>query len=570
MLFYDVYPQGEFDADKWQVRGWRYKRCCHRRLLDAVQYLRPHPLLLLPVFYLLFYSLRCAWRQFPSSIMFSSIQLTVAAILGASQLSAAAPFTQDSTSYQTISWGSCDTKFPSNHFPSNLTCGTIRVPLDWNHPEKSEQISLGLVRLAASDKANRIGPLFINPGGPGGSATSIVTDIVELPNIVDPEILERFDLIGLDPRGVGVSTPLQCDPATYNKRVKFFPKTQDEFDELVQYNKDFAASCIAKSGSLIHYLDTISAAKDHEAVRLALGGEKASFLGLSYGTQLFSQYAALYPHSFRAIVLDGNVQHSQAEVSNLLAESMTFEATLKQFFAWCDGSDECALRGKDVEAVFTALVDQAAATPIPAPGCDGSSCRTDVTDEDILLVTQESLSLESAWPGLAEGLLEASTGNATILSQSNQIAVGDAYADSGLYAGTGIACQDWTHASTSLYDVVQKQIIGAAFAPFTRGFTQTYRIQTGCIGWPAAVTNPPAPIKYTGNVPLLLVNSNYDPETSYVWAVGLEAEIGAESVLLTRNGSGHTSYELLGEAAAIENKYLLDLELPAKGTVVST
>ncbi|KAI0970948.1 TAP-like protein-domain-containing protein [Xylaria arbuscula] len=460
---------------------------------------------------------------------------------------------------QSIQWGPC-----SDQFPAPLTCATFRVPLDWNyvHAHGNVTVELGMVRLEAEDKANRIGYLFVNPGGPGGQATSTVSN---LSGRVDPEILARFDIIGLDPRGVGISTPVQCDPDVFNKRVKFFPKTEDEFEALVQYNKDLGANCIEKTGPLVYYVDTISAAKDHEAVRLALG-EKATFLGLSYGTQLFSQYAALFPESFRAIVLDGNLQRSQSESSNLLIESATYEAVLKQFFEWCASTDECALQGKDVEAVFTSVRDKATAAPIPAPGCDDVSCRSDVTVEDLLFTAQGFLISQRNWPALGQGLLEADNGNATIISEFNQIAIGDAYEDSYLYAGTAIGCQDWAHASKDLADVVEKENLGAVFSPLTRGPCQSYKLQTSCIGWPAPLSNPPAPVVYEGDVKLLMVNSLYDPSTSYAWALGLHNEI-ENAVLLTRNGSGHTSYLLGGEATNITNKYLLDLELPAPGTI---
>ncbi|KAI1741089.1 TAP-like protein-domain-containing protein [Xylaria scruposa] len=463
---------------------------------------------------------------------------------------------------QTIKWGPCP-----DQFPGTLTCATFRVPLDWNdiQSRKNETVELGMVRREAEDKARRIGYLFVNPGGPGGQATSTVASRGDS---LDPEIRARFDIIGLDPRGVGISTPVQCDPEVFNRRVKYMPKTEEEYDALVQYNKDLGASCLKKTGRLVEFVDTISAVKDHEAVRIALG-EKATYLGLSYGTQLFSQYAQLFPDSFRAIVLDGNLQHSQSESSNLLTESTSYEATLKQFFDWCASNDECALQGKDVAAVFKSVRDKAAAAPIPAPGCDNVSCRSDVTEEDFLFTAQGFIISQRNWPVLGQALLEASNGNATLVSEFNQIAVGDAYEDSYLYAGTAIGCQDWAHASTDLADVVEKQNLGAVFSPLTLGACQSYKLQTQCLGWPAPLSNGPAPVTYKSKVKLLQVNSLYDPSTSYTWALGLHSEI-KNAVLLTRNGSGHTSYLLNGDATKLTNAYLLNLTLPEPGTIVNS
>ncbi|KAJ8125606.1 hypothetical protein O1611_g8032 [Lasiodiplodia mahajangana] len=463
---------------------------------------------------------------------------------------------------QSITWGPCP-----DAFPDTLTCATYSVPLDWNqiYAHSNETVQLGMVRLEAGDKANRIGYLFVNPGGPGGQATSAVASLA---GRLDPEILARFDIIGLDPRGVGISTPVQCDPEVFNKRVKYMPKTEEEYEALIQYNKDLGASCLQKTGPLVNYVDTISAAKDHEAVRIALG-EKATYLGLSYGTQLFSQYAQLFPDSFRAIVLDGNLQHSQSESTNLLVESTSYEATLKQFFNWCTSDETCALQGEDVAAVFSSVREKASAAPIPAPGCDDVACRSDVTEEDFLFTAQGFLISQGNWPVLGQGLLEADNGNATIISEFNQIAIGDAYEDSYLYAGTAIGCQDWAHASKDLADLLEKQNLGAVFSPLTLGASQSYKLQTQCLGWPAPLSNPPAPIVYKGKVELLQVNSLYDPSTSYTWALGLHSEI-KNSVLLTRNGSGHTSYSLGGDTTQLTNAYLLNLTLPEPGTITTS
>ncbi|KAI1213331.1 alpha/beta-hydrolase [Annulohypoxylon truncatum] len=463
-----------------------------------------------------------------------------------------------------ITWGPC-----SDQFAANLTCANYTVPLDWSNPG-NETIQLGLVRHEATDKSARIGYLFVNPGGPGGQASDLVSSIAQSPGVVNPEILARFDVIGLDPRGVGLSTPVQCDTDTYNRRVSFFPKTQAEYDALVAYNKAVGESCRAKTGRLIDFVDTISAVKDHEAVRKALGGEKINLLGLSYGTQLFSQYAELFPDNIRALVLDGNLQHSQGESSNLLIESTTYELTLKKFFEWCANSTtaDCVLSGQDVEAKFVSVRDKAAASPIPAPGCDDTSCRANVTDEDLRFTVQSYLISVGSWPNLARALEQADAGNATLMSEANPLAVGDPYTDSSLFAGTAIACQDWDHAAASLADVLAKGTLGANFSPLTRGACQSYKIQTSCIGWPAPLTNPPKKIVYKGATKILQAQSTFDPSTSYAWGLGLHAELGDDkSVLIVRNGTGHTSYLSDGATTAAMNAYLVNLTMPEPGTV---
>ncbi|RYO79888.1 hypothetical protein DL764_009962 [Monosporascus ibericus] len=494
---------------------------------------------------------------------------------------------------QQLTWSPCPARFAST---PNATCATYSVPLDWDHPNSAETITLGMLRLRArGDPSRRIGNLFVNPGGPGVQATDVVARLAAAAGRLGPssstaELLERFDVIGLDPRGVGLSTPVRCDAGLFNERASLFPRTRREFDGLLARNAALGESCRALSGRLLDFVDTASAARDHEAVRLALGGgkgsggaEKASFLGLSYGTQLFSQYAELFPEGVRAMVLDGTLQHSQAESSNLLIESAAYETMLQKFFEWCDSaksSFDCALPRDDggdggARQVFLDVLAKARDAPIPAPGCDdgrATGCRSSVTEEEARFNAQGLLLETASWPALGRALLEArDAANATLLSRAQPVAVGDEYEDSYLFGGTAVECQDWTHATASTWaGIMELQILGAAFAPLTRGASQSYRVQASCAGWPSPQRNPERSLSYAGGADVLLVNSVYDPSTSYVWAVGLRAELGERAVLLTRDGAGHTSWFLGGEATDAINRYLINLTLPEPGTVVDS
>ncbi|RYP30027.1 hypothetical protein DL767_006442 [Monosporascus sp. MG133] len=536
----------------------------------------------------------------PRKLARGLILLPLAAIFGAPTPIPASPRdgSGDATTQyslpQKLTWGPCPDRFAS---APNVTCATYRVPLDWDHPTSTETITLGMLRLPArGDPSLRIGNLFINPGGPGAQATDVVAQLAaaaaagRLGPGSAAELLEHFDAIGLDPRGVGLSTPVRCDAGLFNERVSLFPRTRREFDDLLAHNAALGESCRALSGRLVDFMDTASAARDHEAVRLALGGgkgggggEKASFLGLSYGTQLFSQYAELFPDGVRAMALDGALQHSQAESSNLLIESAAYETTLQKFFEWCDSANSSFDRalprddGGDGGArqVFIDVLAKARDAPIPAPGCDdgrATGCRSSVTEEEARFNAQGLVLKTASWPALGRALLEArDDANATLLSRAQPIAVGDDYEDSYLFGGTAVQCQDWTHATASTWaGSTELQILGAAFAPLTRGASQSYRIEASCAGWPSPQRNPERPLSYAGDADVLLVNSVHDPSTSYVWAVGLGAELGERAVLLTRDGAGHTSWFLGGEATDVINRYLVNLTLPEPGTVVNS
>jgi pimeloyl-ACP methyl ester carboxylesterase len=468
-----------------------------------------------------------------------------------------------------ITWNNCEDKPGMSR---KVQCANLSVPINWDEPE-GDTFSLGIVRLLrpSNSTAERIGYLFINPGGPGNSATATIARFAEgfpfAPGLatVSSDILDRFDLIGVDPRGVRSSAPLQCDASIWNERVSQFPKTKEEFDRLVDKNKKLGESCVKQTGDIANYLDTISAAKDHEAVRAALG-EKMNWLGISYGTMLGAQYAQLFPNNIRVMALDGMLQHSQAESSNILIETTAYATGLVSFFEWASTNDTSPLKGQDVQKLWYSILKNATDTPLPAPGCDGNEggCYKDVTEDEFRLNAEGFLIFPTTRPAFAEALLQASKGDATAFS--SPLASKE---DGRLYPSLGIACQDWSSAASSYEDYQAKIRLGETLAPLTKGAGQSWTVQAACVGWPTARRNPPTKLKVKTDAPILIANSNRDPSTGYAWAVGMLEEI-ENSVLLTRIGDYHTSWFLGGETSKAINNFLITGKLPAPGTVLNS
>ncbi|KAK4944652.1 hypothetical protein LTR10_016086 [Elasticomyces elasticus] len=476
-----------------------------------------------------------------------------------------------------IQWSNCTT-----NDPPNLDCGQIQVPLDWSQPD-GEQITLGISRVKATgSSSSRVGSLIFNPGGPGSPATEFCEYQAAGTPVFSKAISEHFDIICPDPRGVGTSSPISCDPGLWNQKQSLFPQSEAEFAEMVKHNKAFGQSCLDLSGGVFSHVDTTSVAEDMEAIRIALNDGKLNWLGVSYGTQIGAQYAELYPKNIRAMALDGNTDHSPSEVYILTAESSTYENELDRFFEWCNQNQSCAFHGQNVAQIFDDLVAKADKTPIPAPGClptadtaAASTCFPNVTGEDIRFNVQGSLTYKygSAFPGggwleLGIVLNETLNGNATALSS----AMANMGKNSTVWQGLAVGCLDWAHSTTTFAQNVYKQQLGSAIAPHTKGASQSYRYQTRCIGWPATVVNPPHVLNQTAMKlapPILLVNSNHDPETSYVWAQNLQTQIPS-AVLVTRNGDGHGSLVLGGQASAVIDGYLVNGTLPAQDFVVQS
>jgi pimeloyl-ACP methyl ester carboxylesterase len=194
---------------------------------------------------------------------------------------------------------------------------------------------------------------------------------------------QRFDLIGMDPRGTGLSTPIRCDPAVYNQPVSLFPQTKAQFDQLTAWASAFGKSCLRRTGALLGHVDTGSVARDMERLRRALGDGKLNFLGLSYGSHPGSIYAERYPKRIRAMALDGIANHSTSTNTLFSDTASAHEDTFNRFAAGCAQTSTCPLRDRDVAAMLDSLVARADQQPIPAPECADGSCRPTVTGGEL-------------------------------------------------------------------------------------------------------------------------------------------------------------------------------------------
>lgn len=177
--------------------------------------------------------------------------------LGLVALSSAAPVTIPSAHIAAIMWSTCP-----DTIPAGIECGQLDVPMDYSNPGGAN-ITLAITRLPTNG-TNKLGSLLLNPGGPGGPATSLIEYQALYEAVVSGDIREHYDLIGADPRGVGMSTPIICNATIGSQRVNPYPTDDVAFEELVAHNKALGASCANLTGPLINFVDTISAARDRE------------------------------------------------------------------------------------------------------------------------------------------------------------------------------------------------------------------------------------------------------------------------------------------------------------------
>jgi pimeloyl-ACP methyl ester carboxylesterase len=430
-----------------------------------------------------------------------------------------------------------------------VQCGMLRVPLDWSKPH-GERVSLTLARHPADNPAARVGTVFFNPGGPGDGGARYV---VGAENYFSETLRARFDIVGLDPRGTGNSVMPRCGVNPLTPETTLFPRTEQQFEQLRRHNREVGLSCLRQTGPLLRHMDTATAARDHEALRMALGVDRVNWLGISYGTQVAANHAEMFPRHIRAMVLDAALDHSQAEGAQVAAEIMSEENSFNRFVRWCDTAPTCALRGQDVASAFDRLVADADAHPIPVDGA-----LRPLTGEDIRMGTIGYLTLkepsiygpDASWAGLSRALVAAMAGDARGFATVPSADV----PQQGLFNQLGIACGDYVPQVDSWAEMRQRMQLGRQLAPHLQGASETWRVNL-CIGWPVPAANPPRTLNVRG-VPTLMVHAVHDSSDPYSWAHTLNAQIEG-SDLLTRTGDGHTSYYTSPCARAAIDDYLI-------------
>jgi pimeloyl-ACP methyl ester carboxylesterase len=460
---------------------------------------------------------------------------------------------------QHLDWQSCDNGFQ---------CARLLVPFDYTHPGK-DRFDLPVVRLPAAQPSQRIGALVINPGGPGGSGVQYALGArSEFPRAA----LARFDIVGIDPRGVAGSKPaLACMTGpqldTYLATSEM-PADQAQQDQVVTQARLYAARCQQNSGKLLPYVSTRNAARDLDVLRAALGEPRLTFLGKSYGTYLGAWYAQVFPKRVRALVLDGAVDPATTAVQADLVQAEGFQVAFGSFTAWCLARADCPLRtgpattAGQAAARLQALLVRANSRPLASQLGTGQ-----VADGALLLNgVAAGLYSKSTWPVLRTGLAGAFGGDGSVLLQLANLLLErnrDGTYSNLVDADTAISCVDrpWPRPLAAWRAAASAAARAAPLfgAPIVWG-------NLPCAYWPVPSDPLPA-ITAAGAPPILVVGTTRDPATPYRWAQALARDLSS-GVLLGWNGDGHTAY---GQGSAcvdtIVNDYLISLKVPRSGTV---
>ncbi|WP_235926132.1 alpha/beta hydrolase [Actinokineospora pegani] len=466
-------------------------------------------------------------------------------------MAAAAPAAAQGPAAQ-VRWGACPEDVKTGF--TALECGTVRVPLDYAEPDGT-QIELMLSRIASAVPDQRRGVLMLNPGGPGGSGLSMPADLVGMG--LPASVMNAYDVIGMDTRGVGHSTPLSCGfTADQEYRANIPPYAVDEaaVDEQAEISQGVAAQCAANDpGGELRHLSTANTARDLDRIRAALGEEKTNYLGYSYGTALGAAYASMFPERADRVVLDSNLPDTFLDHEGMRTWGAGAEETFPDFAAWAarrHGAYGLGSTPEQVRATYFEIARQLDENPVP--GLSGSDFRM-ATFVGLYGKTRYGTTAQ-IWQSLLESDADAAKRQ---LAATPELSPND----NAFTVFLSVTCNDinWPEdVQTYQRDVAEDRERFPLFGAATANIIP-------CAYWEHEPVEPPVRVNPEGSEILILQNLR-DPVTPHRGAVALQEKFGERSHLVSVDGSGHGVYVFGGNACALNTTtaYLVDGELPAK------
>ncbi|VVJ22311.1 Putative hydrolase [Amycolatopsis camponoti] len=420
-----------------------------------------------------------------------------------------------------LDWGPC----PAGAFPTpDLQCTTMKVPLDYRNPD-GRTIDVAVSRLPSKNPEKRRGVLLTNPGGPGGEGLDYpqLLKLVKLPQ----SVLDEYDIIGFDPRGVGHSTPVTCDLTLEQMMIGNLPYANGPADVVKQaaVAKAEAKQCAdAGTGPMLPYVTTANTARDMDRIRAALGESTVSYLGASYGTYLGAVYTSMFPERSDRFVLDSNLGPGGYDIDAMRNFGRGMEDRFPDFAKFAAAHPEYGLG--TTPARVTAKFHELAARldRKPVEGITGSLFRG-LTFEGLYSTNLKPLA--ENWQALDQGRAPKTPGLTPDDSAENLFA-----------ARFAVLCGDssWPR-SVAGYQVdvaidrIRYPLLGAATANIA-----------ACAFWPSAPVEPKVRITDRGPANVLMVQNERDPGTPLAGARKLRAAFGDRARMVTIDQGGHGAY----------------------------
>ena len=478
---------------------------------------------------------------------------------------------------QTISWQDCSNE------TTTFQCGTVTVPLDYEHPD-GQTITIAVKKLPALDGDAEHGSLFLNPGGPGGSGI----EVVEFRASMFEGLRGSYDIIGFDPRGVGRSTPITCwtddeinqylanpndDATNPTDPLKGVKSKNVAAQDKIDRGAVNAARCAKHSEvpELLDHVGTRDVARDLDVLRATNGNAKLNYLGISYGTYIGALYADLFPDRVGRTVLDSAMDPSKRLADELRVEQVSFsEGVLRQYVEHCQAQSACPLTGSTDEAVsqLAAFVDGLDKNPLTTPDSDAT-----ISTREATAIIQQYAVEKPDWDGLTAMLTPAMTNHdGTLMVKAMQGSPGlppemtaevAARLANARALSNAVICNDYPDTGATASDWDAQAAAERKAHPFFGGISNS--LEAYCRGWGHRGKTPPQEARAEGSAPILVVGIKGDIKTLYSWSQTLAGQLD-NNRLLTVEGYGHVAFNVNTCAITAITGFLVNGTMPDEGT----
>ena len=473
---------------------------------------------------------------------------------------------------------------------------TVKLPRDYDHPNDAK-VSIALFKIPAADPSRRIGTLFLNPGGPGGSGVDIARAAT---SFLSQSVLDRFDVIGFDPRGTNASSRVRCFSTSGRQGAALagmsaaFPNTGTEEKSFISAGKKLASGCSGYGSAMASSMSTAEVARDLDVLRRAVGDAKLNYLGFSYGSYLGAVYANMFPDRFRALVIDGVLDpaaYAGTRATRSVPTTLRIKSGEATWKALTDGLAACAAAGpdycplanprRDFDRVAAALKANPRGIPVSYNG-DVVSYKYSDFISDVLnalyypdgmdWVAQVVAQLKTISTSTSSASAVASAGGKleTLVRGFHRvtgIGIDDSSYDNNLEAYSGVLCTDSWHAGDP-NSWIAANARAVAKAPYFSRIWGWSDVQCATNYWKAKDEDA-----YHGSFsrrtvsPVMIVGNYHDPATNYSGAVAAKS-LMPNSYLVKSDSWGHTAYGTSDCVTDRVDAYLLGLTKPADSVCV--
>lgn len=437
----------------------------------------------------------------------------------------------------TLDWTSCG--------PAGQECAQLPVPLDYRDPD-GPSLTLAVTRLRSENPDKRRGVLLAIPGGPGGSGVGLLK---EKGDALRKEMAGAYDIVGLDPRGTGGSTRASCELTPDDRRLvnlRSWPGPGGDTSENTARSRRIAEACHRNGGATLRSFTTLNEARDIDLFRQALGEDKLSAWGVSYGTYAGAVYAQLYPQHTDRWVLDSNDDPNPSRVGRgwLANAGQGTDDRFPDFAAWAsDPAREAkglrlAERAEDVRPLVLGLAAKLDAAPRQT-----TTAGVPLTGNMLRQALQLALMSDDSFPMMAQLVKQAQDPKATPVLPGPLAGPLD---DQDVAVMFGVVCNDvgWPTRVSSYEQAVAADRVRH---PLTAGMPVNV---TPCTFWQDAPAEKPARITADGPSNVLLVQNRRDPASPYSGALNLRRALGDRARMVTVEHGGHEVYLANGNPCA--------------------